>query len=193
MHFLRAFAFAVVLVVLAGASRRAAAQDYGAAALTAPVSVPGRELPPRSTREIAGNWLMIGGGALLVAGWGTNAPAGFGAGWGCSGGGGGVGFSWGGGSCQHDADWEEFRLWSYAPVIGPWAQLALLPEGGRDNAWTGWLVASAVVQTTGLALLIAGLVTRLGMPDPTEDKPSSFAVTPSVSPDGASLTLTSSF
>jgi hypothetical protein len=194
MHFFRFITCSLVLLSASSVSRQAVAQDPGVE-LTAPTRVPGRELPSPSTPEIVGNWMLVGGGALLLAGWGTNALGGLGAGVDCSIGfyGGSLGGT-GGGGCNHDARWEDFRTWSLVPVVGPHVQLALLPEEGRGGGWPGWLIASAIIQTSGLALLIAGLVTKLRAPNPAKPKdPPAFLVTPIVSADGAGLSVSSAF
>ncbi len=194
MHLPRLIALSALVLSASVVPQRASAQKVGSASF-APTRVPAREVPGPSTRQRVGNWMMVGGGALLLAGWGTNALGGLGAGVDCTFGFGFGGRLGGGGSgCNHDAAWEDFRTLSLVPVVGPYAQLALLPDGARDGGWPGWLVASAIVQTTGLALLIAGLVTRLRGAGPPEPRPGpTLSVLPTITPDGAGLSVSSSF
>ncbi len=197
MHFRAAFSFLLLASSVVALAPPAHAQwKDGATALTAPSRVPGRQLQARrSLRGVVGPWMMVAGGALLVGGWGANALAGFSAGVECSIGIGFYGYSGGGGGsgCQHNPQWESFREWSLVPVVGPYMQLATLPEDGRGGAWPGWTIASAVLQTSGLALVLAGLIATLLAPDTEDEKPPPFAIAPVISPSQVGVNLRSTF
>jgi len=188
---------ALLCIAISFASPQAVeAQKTGADALSSPLRVPGTSSPAPSRRATISTWLMVGGGALLGAGWATNALGGLGAGWGCSGGGGGGSlgsYYGGGGGCQHSEAWENFRSLSLIPVAGPFAQLAALPDDARGdgNGWTGWLIASAAVQMSGLALILVGMAMKLGdLATPAED---AIVLMPTLSPDEAGLSVSGRF
>ncbi|MCB9594643.1 MAG: hypothetical protein H6719_18130 [Sandaracinaceae bacterium] len=88
-------------------------------------------------------------------------------------------------SCQ--SAWGDFRLLGAIPLGGPWAQLALKPPSSAD-VWGPYLVIDGVLQSAGLLMLVLGFAireTRTVMA--LDSNGPSFAVVPSMSPDGGGL------
>jgi hypothetical protein len=165
----------LVALVVAGASRSgrveaqttaASASDDGAFVTAAP-----DQHEPAHPRGTLG--LVIAGAALFAAPWALNAIGGaFG----------GVDPNLGLGPPRgDDLAWETFRFAGFAPLLGPWIQLASKPTDFDDDAWGAWLLANGLLQATGLGLLIAGLVLLSEHDEPM------ISVRPAVSPDRATL------
>lgn len=83
-----------------------------------------------------------------------------------------------------------FRWVSFVPLAGPWIQLGIMGPStfGRD-AWGLWFVADGLLQATGLALLIAGLV----LSAESEAEEPDVIVLPTASSDGAGLMVRGRF
>jgi hypothetical protein len=53
--------------------------------------------------------------------------------------------------------WDTFRFTGIIPIVGPWIQIGIAPNGTRDAGWIAWLVGDGLMQALGLALVIAGV------------------------------------
>lgn len=118
---------------------------------------------------------ILGGGGLALS-WAANAVAGaFAGGHVTSETHGGVAFpdTW-------EPGWDAFRGVAFVPVLGPWIQLALFPDGGLTTGWLAWLIADGAIQALGLTLFV--WAASLDVP-----------VMPTVSPDGAGLVVSDTF
>lgn len=131
---------------------------------------------PRARRDRTPLALVIAGAVSLGAGWVSNGLIGALSGYrscifsGCTSG--------------FDPAWDAARVASFVPLIGPWVQLALIPN--TDNGWPIWLPINGLLQAAGLGMLIAGLVIDGDAPPPV-------AILPSVGHDHATLTLAGTF
>lgn len=81
---------------------------------------------------------------------------------------------------RFDPAWSTFRTLGLVPLIGPWMQLAAIPDGVDGTAWRGWLLVDGLLQATGLGLLIAAAA--MDVPDAP-----SLAIVPWAGPDGGGL------
>lgn len=174
----------VVLTLLFAAPDVVCAQRSLVAALDAPA-------PERAPRRGpgAGRFLLIGGAAALGGGYVFNVGAGLFAGinvdfcirWFAS------------STCPDTPDddrWGEFRALSAIPVVGPWLQLAAMPEPfDRDN-WGPYVLAMGLIQAAGVGLLIAGLIVELEEAAADEDE---VFVIPRVSANELGVALAGSF
>lgn len=134
--------------------------------------------------------LLISGAVILGVGWITAALIGlFGgyedrsclSGWGCT-------PPPPGGTSWRPA-WDNFRATSLLPLVGPWIQLAVKPEG--DDMWPVWLIANGVIQATGAVLLAVGIALFDGSGDREEG--TTALVLPDVGMDRAGVTLLGTF
>ncbi len=132
--------------------------------------------PQREHRDRTPLALTIAGAAMLGGGWVLNFFGGVFSGvcLGCS-------------SSAVDR-WDTFRAVSFIPVVGPWVQIAILPD--TSNWWPLWLVIDGLLQTAGLVMLIAG-ISLLGNDD--EPAAPTIALLPSLAPDHARLDLVGTF
>lgn len=136
--------------------------------------------PARPQRDRTPLALTIAGAAMLGGGWVLNWFGGIFAGYSTC--------LFGGCSSGFDPAWDGFRAASFVPVIGPWIQIAILPN--YSNYWPLWLVIDGLLQTAGAAMLIAGLSMDSG--DEGEATPQ-VSILPSFGPDHARLDLVGTF
>ena len=60
------------------------------------------------------------------------------------------------GGYRSPAEWDAVRGAGPVPLVGPWAQLALLPEGAEG--WIAPLVMNGFVQAASFALMLVALL-----------------------------------
>ena len=146
-------------------------------------------IPVVEERQGRETGLLISGAVILGVGWITAALIGlFGgyedrsclSGWGCT-------PPPPGGTSWRPA-WDNFRATSLLPLVGPWIQLAVKPEG--DDMWPVWLIANGVIQATGAVLLAIGIAVFDGSGD--EAAPTALVV-PDLGMDRVGLTLLGTF
>jgi hypothetical protein len=86
--------------------------------------------------------------------------------------------------------WDTFRYTGLLPIVGPWIQLGIHPNGSADEGWTAWLVLDGLLQDAGFVLLLVAAITGSHR---AHEAGAAIAILPSVGHDHAGLTAVGRF